>query len=57
VSLKHMIKIIIWIRDMGCYNSYIWKSSIGTLRRRLQTVIVYNTPKTMYSRNAVVGYG
>jgi hypothetical protein len=23
-SLKHVINIIMWIRDMGCYNPYVF---------------------------------
>jgi hypothetical protein len=40
---------------MTANNGYMWQSPIGTLQRWLQTVMVCNTPKIVYSRNVVVG--
>jgi hypothetical protein len=46
------------VNDAGHVESregdYTWRSPIGALRRWLQTVIVCNAPKTVYSRNVVV---
>jgi hypothetical protein len=46
-------------KDVGHVDSreddYTWRSSNGALWRRLQIVIVRNTPNTMYSRDVVIG--